>query len=80
VPYIKADRRVALEPYCVHPTNAGELNYVFTRLVQQYLGDEPSYTELNAVLGVFEAAKAEFYRRRVAPYEDKKREANGDVY
>lgn len=32
------------------------------------------------VLAALEAAKLEFYRRQVAPYEDKKIESNGDVF
>jgi len=31
-------------------------------------------------MGVLECIKQEFYRRAVAPYEDKKKEENGDVY
>jgi len=31
-------------------------------------------------VGVLECAKMELYRRVAAPYEDKKKEENGDVY
>jgi len=38
------------------------------------------YRTMNEVLGAFDAASKEFYRRVVAPYEDEKIEQNGDVY
>jgi len=57
---------------------AGALNYAITRLfVLQY----PSrYYHFNRLLGVLEAVKQEFYRRLVAPYEDEKKQENGDVF
>ena len=39
-----------------------------------------SYKTINDIVGALEGAKAEFQRRIVAPYEDKKRQINGDVY
>ena len=58
----------------------GELNYIITRLISNYLGPQMDYERLNSIIGVLECAKQEFYRRVVAPYEDKKIEDNGDVY
>jgi uncharacterized protein DUF6899 len=59
----------------------GDLNYVITRCVTAWLrGRAKNYAQLNAALGILEAAKLEFYRRVVAPYEDQKRKDNGDVY
>lgn len=58
----------------------GELNYLLTRFTSEWLGPNPNYARYNAALGVLEAVKQELYRRQVAPYEDTKREANGDVY
>ena len=61
----------------------GELNYLLTFLVNQYLfrhGETPSYTDYNEVVGVLECMKLELYRRLIAPYENKKKEQNGDVY
>lgn len=58
----------------------GILNYVVTRLLMGRLGPMPRYSDLNEVMGVLECAKLELYRRMAAPYEDKKREENGDVY
>lgn len=59
---------------------AGPLNYLITRLVLRWIGSNPSYERLNGAIGVLECAKQELYRRVVAPYEDAKREENGDVY
>lgn len=60
--------------------SAGELNYVITRLVHQVIMRKGlRYKMLNEVIGVLECAKAELLRVVVAPYEDKKRLANGSV-
>ena len=56
----------------------GILNYVITRLISTLY--KTSYTELNAAIGMLECAKQELYRRRLAPYENKKILENGDVY
>jgi hypothetical protein len=61
----------------------GELNYMITRLLIEYLPENKadiSYTELNCVVGVLECAKQELYRRVVVPHENFKRGQNGDVY
>ena len=59
----------------------GELNYLITEICQDYILDKGlSYQTLNDVLGALEGCKLELYRRRVAPYEDGKIQANGDVY
>lgn len=61
--------------------DAGELNYMITRMVDQYLKDKKlSYASINEVIGVLECAKLELYRRIAAPYEDIKISQNGDVY
>ena len=84
MPYIPADRRPVLDS----PINniswlimsEGELNYVVTRLVREYVRSAGgNYAAWNAGIGVLECAKLELYRMGVAPYEDVKRELNGDV-
>lgn len=58
----------------------GDLNYLITMIVHMYVEDKGlSYTFLNDVVGVLESAKAEFQRRVVVPYEDRKIQENGDV-
>lgn len=64
----------------VDPHGPGQLNYVLTRICLNYVlrrGQE--YQSYNDVLGALEGAKQEFYRRGVAPYEDRKRAENGDL-
>jgi hypothetical protein len=58
----------------------GELNYVFTLLAHRCVEARGlRYVNLNAIVGVFESAKAEFQRRIVAPYENRKIRENGCV-
>ena len=56
----------------------GHINFVITTLLKN-LYDPPKYRRYNKAIGVLECIKLEFYRRMVAPYEDKKTELNGDV-
>lgn len=59
----------------------GQLNYVITTLCLKFLQPEQaSYADYNQIIGVLECVKQEFYRRACAPYEDKKKEENGDVF
>lgn len=61
--------------------NGGELNFLFTEIIKQYLvTHELKYEVMNTVVGALESCKAEFQRRIVNPYEDVKIELNGDVY
>jgi hypothetical protein len=80
VPYIKQEDRLPIPDMI--PESAGELNYLFTKLIQEYIDERGglSYAIINEVVGVLECAKLELYRRLAAPYEDEKRELNGDVY
>ena len=61
------------------PCKPGTLNYIITKVVHWYLGDNPNYERYNAAIGALECAKQELYRRKVSPYEDEKIEENGDV-
>jgi hypothetical protein len=84
MPYITQDRRRILDNRLREVSDVvesvGEANYTITKLLLGVLPKEPSYTDFNAVIGVLESAKLEFYRRQVAAYEDQKRAENGDVY
>ncbi len=63
------------------PNNAGELNYLVTRLIALYLKHRgTSYQTMNDIVGALDNAKDEFRRRIQHPYEDKKIAENGDVY
>ena len=62
------------------PANPGELNYVFTEIIYNYLErNGEKYQHYNDIVGALECCKMELYRRRVMPYEDKKIAENGDV-
>lgn len=85
MPYITKERRKSLNVNGWDTTfdiqNAGELNYMFTMLALSYLEDMGvRYQTYNDIIGALEGAKLEMYRRMVAPYEDTKKEENGDVY
>lgn len=69
------------------PRNVGELTYLLTYNLRMYLYREattnnfkPRFSDYAEVLGALEAAKLELYRRRIAPYEDDKMKAHGDVF
>ncbi len=87
MPYIKADSRPKFDASLAllqaelgkSAYDAGELNYVISRLLNSAFAANQRYAEANKLLGVMEAAKLEFYRRKVAPYEDEKILENGDV-
>jgi hypothetical protein len=80
VPYIKQAERDLIDEGGIVYT-AGQLNYVITRMVDEYItGHDLSYSTINDIIGALECAKLEAYRRVAAVYEDDKIELNGDVY
>jgi hypothetical protein len=81
MPYIDKRARSFLDQSVCHSISAGELNYQFTMLARTYLHNHgTTYATINDIIGAFESAKMEFYRRVVIPYEEKKIKENGDVY
>lgn len=82
MPYIKQVDRKRLEVSRNDgPSTSGEMNYLFTEVVTDYiLAKGLSYQTINDIVGALEGAKLEFYRRIAAPYEDTKIKENGDVY
>ncbi len=56
----------------------GVVNYLFTRILLRLYGT--SYKGIIRVIGLLETIKLEYYRRQAAPYEDEKRNENGEVY
>ncbi len=78
MPYIEKKYRADAQQTLL---TVGELNYAITSVIKSYLDITPmSYSTINDILGALEGAKVEFYRRVAVPYEDKKKEQNGDVY
>ena len=58
--------------------SSGTLNYLITNIL--LATDPQKYSEYNALIGVLECCKLEFYRRALAAYEDEKIKEHGDVY
>ena len=80
MPYIPPARRKELD-LKFDPKTAGELNYVLTtQLVNYVFLHGESYQSYNDIMGALEGAKLEIYRRQIAQYEDDKARENGDVY
>ena len=91
MPYIGAEKRSLLEPHLAalasriiledELTQAGVLNYCITSLLNEILNANGlKYHNINELIGVLECAKLELYRRVASPYEDEKKDSNGDVY
>lgn len=95
MPYIKQEQRdkivkKSLEPETFKPIvridsgqieTAGDLNYTFTVLAQDYLRRKGlNYQHINDIVGALEGCKLELYRRVASNYEDEKIEINGDVF
>jgi hypothetical protein len=79
MPYIRQLDRETIKAGHV-PETAGELNYLFTEIIKNYMGPNENYQRYNDVLGALEGCKLEVYRRKIAPYEDIKIKENGDVW
>ena len=58
---------------------AGQINYVISRLIWKIFDEHSSYARANELMGVLQGVQAEFYRRKVGPYEDGAIERNGDI-
>ena len=87
MPYINRERRDALEPLVEELSKkltdpqfrAGDLNYVITNLLLRSTKQGMNYRWHNENLGVLDAVAREYYRRKIAPYEDKAIKKNGDI-
>ena len=85
MPYIKQSQREnydeEIEKIVSRCPNEGDLNYIFTRLLLEVVGQVgESYAIYNKIIGVLECCKLEMYRRHIASYEESKIQSNGDVY
>ncbi len=89
MPYIKkADRyHITEKPLNGNPhinlneiRSAGDIQFAIAVMVKDFMKRKGlNYQNCNDVMGALTGAQLEFYRRTVAPYEDKKIEENGDV-
>ena len=85
MPYILPNRQKVFDPFLNYlgplVRTPGELNYCITKLLVYLAGcGELSYTTFAEIHGVLDTVGKEFYRRVVVPYENDKRNENGDVY
>ncbi len=59
----------------------GKLNYMISKIIHTFVEKQGmNYQNLNNVIGMLECVKAEYYRRIVSPYEDIKKNENGEVF
>ena len=81
-PYVTQPQRNRLNEYMFSAKSAGELTYVLATVCDAYLAqhDEMRYQHLCEVLGALEGLKLELFRQMGAPYEDKVRAENGDMW
>jgi hypothetical protein len=84
MPYIPAARRpdfdALLEQLAAQVQTEGELNYCIYKLATLHVGRiGESYANLARCGSAMEHAKLEWYRRRLAPYEDQKIAQHGDI-
>lgn len=84
MPYITPERRAifdeALAQAASQLESEGEINYCIYKLCTLFIervGE--SYDKLSMCSSAMEHAKLEWYRRRLAPYEDGKIVVNGDI-
>lgn len=85
MPYLKQNDRDRLDPLINNlasaiskENRAGDINYIINQLLLKNTG-EGHYKDFNELIGALESAKLEFYRRKIAPYENKKAKENGDL-
>ncbi len=86
MPYIKEERRKLYLQSLTdlaselrgQNTESGDVVYCVYWLLKQLYGDG-NFDVKSDALKVLEAAKLEYYRRVMAPYEDAKIRENGDV-
>lgn len=88
MPYIKPDARLKFDEGIADLLGAlqtedevkmGEVNYVISTILWSLFKENESYSFGNDLMGALECVKQEFYRRQLAPYEDKKIKDNGDI-
>lgn len=93
MPYISQDKREFLDEHIEElygalceldddPKNnaEGNLNYAITKLLRVwYDPNEQGYRAINDSIGLLECIKLEHYNQIAVPYEEQKKNDNGDV-
>lgn len=60
--------------------SAGDLNYLFSFILNRNLGSNVRYARINELIGALECCKIELYRKKASDYEDLKEKENGTVW
>ena len=87
MPYIKLNRRPALDPIIEalqkrlreQGAEQGEVNYTVTRIALGVLAVQPSYKAYSSAIAALQDAADEIKRRCLSRYEDLAGDTNGDV-
>lgn len=84
MPYIKQSKRpqfdAEIQRLMDKIESGGDMNYIFTRICHLFVKKfGESYENYSTCVSSLENAKLELYRRKIAPYEDRKIYENGDV-
>ena len=88
MPYIAEEDRVPYRPIIeelakIVPEDPkrrpGHINYLVSLLIEKVYGKSMRYSDHNEVVGVLDCIKLELYRKKTAPYEDKKIAEEGDL-
>ena len=84
MPYIKKENRAhfdeVIHKISSNVTCEGDLNYIFTSLIHKEIEKKGlNYQTANNLIGMLECCKLELYRVIAAPYEDIKKQENGNV-
>ena len=87
MPYIKPDKREDYDDEINalfvklrdNNFNEGDINYCLSKLIWSIFNYNYRYAEANKLLGILEAVKLEFYRKKIVCFEDKKCDVNGDL-
>jgi hypothetical protein len=82
MPYLTPERKASLRS--TRATAPGDLAYKVTKLMIDFTGDTEanpaSFADHASTIGTVFCAVLEYYRRAAVPYEEVKRQQNGDVY
>jgi hypothetical protein len=80
VPYIPEDERPEIAITLPPGLGTGQLNFLVSDIIDQWIGLVPNYDRLNSAIGVLECCLQEVYRKVVVPFESKKETKNGPVF
>lgn len=87
MPYIPEKERrpidTVLADLIKYVRTPGQFNYVISRLLEHFVWTDSAgvgYAAMSRWRAAVTDAAEEFYRRVMAPYEDRKAKENGDVY